>query len=375
MDIPFEYRNDMIIVNVVFNRIFPLKFIFDTGAENTILSKKEITDFLQVPYEREFKLLGADLQTELTAYLIRNIHIRMKDVVLPRHSMLVLDEDYFRFEEVSGLEVHGILGADVFRGLIVKINYERRVITLINGKNFKPPRGYEEVGIDVHRSKAYLNTEIEVLPGKPHKVKLLIDSGAMVPLLLNVETHPTMELPPNVLKGNVGAGLGGFIEGYLGRVSSLHFGNVECKEVITNFQDIAEGADTTVLNGRNGIIGNKVLRRFHLYIDYNGEKMYYKTNKYFKKKFEFDKSGLVVIAADTRLNKFIIHDVLSGSPGDEVGLQSGDQILRMNGTASAFLSLSSIHRRLRKKEGKQVRIVVERGNEKIKVKLKLRKLI
>ena len=44
VEIPFEYVNNFIIVNVVFNRLFPLKFVFDTGAENTILTRKEITD-------------------------------------------------------------------------------------------------------------------------------------------------------------------------------------------------------------------------------------------------------------------------------------------------------------------------------------------
>ena len=44
VDIPFSYRNDLIIMDVVFQNVFPLKFIYDTGAEHTIMLHKEITD-------------------------------------------------------------------------------------------------------------------------------------------------------------------------------------------------------------------------------------------------------------------------------------------------------------------------------------------
>ena len=40
IDIPFEYTNNFIILTVHFNGLLPLKFIFDTGAEHTILSKR-----------------------------------------------------------------------------------------------------------------------------------------------------------------------------------------------------------------------------------------------------------------------------------------------------------------------------------------------
>jgi hypothetical protein len=376
IDIPFEYRNGLIIVDVTFNYFFPLKFIFDTGAENTILARKEITDLIQVPYEREFTVLGSDLKTELKAYLVRNIHFVISEKgVIPKHSLLVLEEDYFRFEEIAGLEIHGILGADVFRGMVVQINYERRLITLMRKHKFSPPRNYEKVPIEVFRNKAYLQTELSIQPGAPRSVKLLLDSGAMLSLLLTMDDSTGLTLPPDVLTGQLGAGLGGFIEGYLGRVAKINFGETECREILTNFMEVPENADTTVLNRRNGIIGNKLLRRFHLIIDYPGEVLYFRPNKSFDKEDEFDKSGLVTIAADIRLNKFLIHDVLEASPAQEAGLRKGDFIVRLNGWPASFLTLEQINRKLRKKEGKRIRMVIKRNGERLKFRFQLRKLI
>ena len=375
IEIPFEYKNGLMVVDVMFNRFFPLKFIFDTGAENTILAKKEITDLLGIPYEREFTVMGSDLKTELKAYLIRDIHFEMGPATTPRHAMLVLDEDYFRFEEVAGLEVHGIIGADAFRGMVVKINYERKLITLTQKDRFHPPKGYGQTPIEVFRNKAYLETELWIQHGKPRKVKLLLDTGAMVSLLLNTMDGDSLALPPNVLSGQIGAGLGGFIEGYLGRVSKIKIGETECRELLTNFQEVSEVSDTSILNGRNGILGNRLMSRYHLVIDYPGGMLYYKPNKKFKTKDEFDKSGLVVIAADVNLNKFLVHDVLKGSPSDLAGVEKGDRILKINGIPAGFMTLGAVHRKLRKKEGKRINLMVKRNGERLKFRFVLRKLI
>ncbi|HFA48283.1 MAG TPA: PDZ domain-containing protein [Bacteroidetes bacterium] len=373
--IPFEYENNMIIVDVMFNRVVPLKFIFDTGAENTILARREITDMLNVRYRREYKLLGSDMKTELTAYLVRGIHFKVENLVMPSHSMLVLADDYFRFEEMTGMEIHGILGADVFRNLVVRINYEKREITIKKRKNFKPPKGYMSLPIEVKRNKPYIKVPLRISSDSISDVKLLLDSGATLSLLINMDTKPGLHLPPNTLKGNVGAGLGGFIEGYLGRVSSLQLGGYEMKEIITNFQDLSESVDTSLLNGRNGILGNQILSRFDVIIDYPKEVLYLKANKKFNKKFEFDKSGLIIIASGKKLREYTIHEVIPGTPAAEAGLQKGDKVTRINGRPPGWTTLPTINHILRKKAGKKIKMTVKRNGKKIKVKFYLRELI
>ncbi|MCB0614677.1 MAG: clan AA aspartic protease, partial [Phaeodactylibacter sp.] len=130
IDIPFDYVNGFIIVNITFDQAFPLRFIFDTGAEHTILSKREITDLLNVNYLRRFPIIGADLSKELYAYLVQGIEIKVGNIIAKNRSVLVLEEDYFRFEEYAGIDVQGILGSDFFRRFVVKINYSRHVISL-----------------------------------------------------------------------------------------------------------------------------------------------------------------------------------------------------------------------------------------------------
>ncbi|MEZ4957513.1 MAG: aspartyl protease family protein [Saprospiraceae bacterium] len=375
IDLPFEFKNNLIIVDVTLNKLFPLKFILDTGAENTILAKREITDLLNVPYEREFKLLGSDMKTELTAYLVRNVHFKSHDLIVSALSMLVLEEDYFHFEEMAGVEVHGILGADIFRGLVLKIDYRKRVISLTKRQYFNEPKGFTKIPIEIARSKPYLQTNLNIQQDTSIRVKLLLDSGAMVTFIVNTNTHPDLHLPPHILQGKVGAGLGGFLDGYLGRVASLDIGPYKLHGPITHFQDISTAIDTSLLNGRNGIIGNKLLSRFTVIIDYPKEILYLKTNKKFKKSFDYDKSGLVIIAADAKLTSFIVHDVIAGSPAAKAGILSEDNITHLNGIPVSLMSLESITNKLRKKEGKKIKLRVKRDKEIFTFKFRLKKLI
>lgn len=376
VDIPFEYSNNLIIVNVIFQGVMPLKFIFDTGAEHTIISKREITDLLGIPYRREFKLIGSDMSTEISAYLVSGIQIQMSDLLLPNRSMLVLGEDHLDLESVAGVQIHGILGSDIFKRYVVKIDYRKKVISMYSTEYFKAPkRGYEVLDIEVYKNKPYLQDQIQLSPSDSLPVKLLIDTGAALSLLLHTNTDDRLKVPENAVLGKLAFGLGGFIEGYLGRVRQLNFGKYQLNEVLTNYQDLNMNLDTSFLNNRNGLIGNQSLNRFDVILHYPQEKLFLRPNKSYKKAFEFDKSGLIVIATNTGLNTFTVHDIIKNSPAEEVGLQSGDVIKSINWVPSNFFSLEQIIRVFKKKEGKRIRIVVKRDKKRLIFNFKLRKIV
>lgn len=375
-EIPFEYENNFILVDVLFNGVFPLKFIFDTGAEHTVLTKREITDILQIDYNRRFTLLGADLKTELYAYLATGISMKINSIVAMNRSILVLDEDYFKFEEITGINVHGILGADFFRRFVVRINYQKKVITLFDPSEFKEPsKKFEKIPVEIYRNKPYVFSRVTQSVDTSVNVKLLVDTGASVAVMLNASSEGSLEMPGRLISTKIGLGLGGDIEGFLGRLEAYEIGSFEIEGVIANFQDGITVYDSTYLNGRDGVLGNQILDRFEVVIDYIKGGMYLLPNRSFKKKFKYDRSGITIGAGGQKLDVYKVLRIVKGSPAEQAGVQVDDLVLKINGFPSVFYDLPKITKKLKKRPGKKVSLVLLRNDSKIRVSFKLRDLI
>jgi predicted aspartyl protease len=376
IEIPFERQDNFIVLKVLFQGFFPLRFIFDTGAEHTILTKKEITNLLNITYDREITIMGTDMKTQIKAYIARKVQMDIPGLKLVK-DILVLDEDYFKFDQFSGMDVQGILGAETFKGYVIKIDYYKQILTVYDPSVFKPSeyKRFEQLPIETMRSKPYIRLDAQIQRDTPVTLKLLIDTGAALSLLLHTYSTPGLVLPPQVITGNIGNGLGGQIEGYLGRIHSLKIGKHNLGNFVSHFQELTNETDSTYLNKRNGLMGGDILSRFTIILDFHKERAYFYPNRHFKVKFNYDKSGMVIIANGAALNQFTIYDIEKKSPAIEADLRKGDEILSVNYLPAHFLRLSNLNLRFQKKAGKKVRVLIKRDGQKMVKTIVLRDLI
>jgi hypothetical protein len=365
IEIPFQLEQDFIIISLLFNNTLPLKFIFDTGAEQTILTERRITDFLQIEYSREFSVMGADQSTVLKAYLVKGIQLRLDKFQVSNKSILVLDEDYFEFEKFTGLQIHGILGADIFRTYAIRIDYQKKIITLVPHQKFDPPgKNFTQIPIELYRNKIYVRATATLEDKTSLPLKLLLDTGAGLSVLLYTDTHPDLKVPSKIINSQIGFGLGGFLEGYVGRVESIELPPFKFNGVTTNFQELGDLFDSTLTNDRNGILGNQILMRFTVVIDYVRGNLYLKPEKEYQKPFKFDKSGLMLIAGGKYLSDFFVNKIIENSPAEKSGLKPGDRIISINGVPKNFITLDTLTEKLKKRNGKKINLKVDRLGEK-----------
>jgi len=145
--------------------------------------------------------------------------------------------------------------------------------------------------------------------------------------------------------------------------------------MLVNFQNI----DSALLDQeriiRNGIIGNPFLNRYCIIIDYSNEQLYLKARKKHLRPFKFDRSGLTLIASGPELNQYYIQSVRENSPAEAAGAQPGDRIRWAQRWPARFWSLEGLVKLLKKREGKTIRLSVQRGDEKVRLKFELKKLI
>ncbi len=378
VDIPFEYNNNFVIVQIVVNNRLPLRFILDTGAGHTILTDKTVSAFLGLKFERKFQVVGSDLSTILTAHLARGVRLDLSDkVVAPKEDILVLEEDLFKFEEYSGLSIQGILSGNVFSRYIMKINYDRRIITLYDRVHFGKGdlRGFTEMPIEIFREKPYVHTRLTIAADSTAQVKLLIDTGAALPLLLFADTHPMLKPPARAIPAIIGQGLGGSIDGFTGRVKSLELGKFKQEGIVTYFQVLDTIVDTLAANKRNGLVGNTFLNRYTMILDYHGEKAWFKPSKRYEDAFAFDRSGIGIILTGGNHDVYVVHHVLPNSPAEELDVRRGDRILRIGRKHTRWMTLSAIVNKLQGSPGKRITITLERDGQKIKKEIVLRDLL
>jgi hypothetical protein len=361
-EVSFIHENGFILVDVIFNNKLPMRFIFDTGAQNTILFDKIFADFTAVKYDDKIRILGSDLSGPIIANIGRDVSLGLSDLPKVKRDIIVLDEDYINIQEVVGAEVHGILGTDYFKNLLIEIDYIKSKIKFHNPDLFEYThlQNFEKIKADIYKNKAYLLSTVTYSGKTPIKAKVLLDTGASVSLLLHLSHNENIVLPEKTITGVLGKGLGGNLEGYIGLISNFQLASFKFDNLISNFQDI----DTTMIDMddvyRDGILGNSLLSRFHIFIDYRKEYLYLKPNRNFKNEFTINKSGLNLIATGKDLNEYVVTDVLENSTGDEAGILKGDVIYSVGPWYNKRSNLSRTLDYLSGKENKEVRIEIKR---------------
>jgi hypothetical protein len=370
---PIEIYNNLVVVPVVLNGALPLKFILDTGVRTSILTQKAFTDILNLSYARKYTISGPGGEKLIDAYITNNVSLELPGVTGRGHAMLVLEQDYLELRNYMGTDVHGILGYELFSRFLVKIDYEKKILTLMAPHRFKPGRRYEKVAIRIEDTKPYLTTPVVLADGTQFTAKLLMDTGASHGLMLDPSTDTRIIVPDKRVSSVIGRGLGGEITGKIGRIKMLQLGKYKLENAIANFPDPNSYFDSLKLGrtARNGSIGGEVLSRFKIVFNFSREEIYIRKNHAFKKEFHYNLSGLTVKAKGSKLNVFEINEVRQQSVGDKAGIKEGDIIVSINGMSTSDLNLNLINGFFNLRVGKRLNLVLNRKGERVKTEFKL----
>lgn len=380
VDVPFQFTNNFILIKSVFNKTFPLNFIFDTGAEHTLLFKKEYSDILGLRYDRRIKLIGADQTEEMFALIVRGVPFGLSPTVSYSQDILVLERDFFQLDEITGLYVDGIISSSFFKTYVTHIDYKRRMVSFIQPNAFRyNTRKYTKVPMEVNNGKVYVKGMVTI-QNKKIPVRLLMDTGAGLPLLLYSDTHPEFAPPSKTIPGRLGKGLGGYLEGHIGKISEFQLETFKFPNIVTSFQKLdslklAESTEGSTKFERHGLLGNQLLSRFDVYIDYQKNMLYLSPIKDLQKEFLVDRSGLEILATGHDLKQFFINSVIPDSPAEQAGLKKGDILKKVSGLNTNLLTLDQIVNSLAKKPGRKIHIVYLRDGREYKTVVVLKSLI
>ena len=192
-------------------------------------------------------------------------------------------------------------------------------------------------------------------------LKLVLDTGASHALSIELDSDPRLQAPATRLPADLGRGLTGVVQGFLGRVPQLKLGQYTLPNVLTSFPNPAD-VHRRIDVPRNGNIGYELLKRFSLVVDYPHQRLLLRPNQSFRDGFEHDMCGIEFMAVGADLRRFVILRVMPNSPADEAGLKPEMELVSINLIPVSFFTLTQLSRMMHSQDGRNLLLLLRRPN-------------
>ncbi|ASO03585.1 aspartyl protease family protein [Arenibacter algicola] len=395
--VKFELVNNLIIIPIEVNGA-QLSFILDSGVNKPILFNLSDKDSIQINNVSEIVIKGLGEGEPINALISSSNLFRIGEVVNTDQQLYVVMDKELNLSPRLGIPVHGIIGYDLFRDFIVELNYSSKYLKLHDPDLYRSKKSSKTrtLPLQIIQNKAYVQGDVLMKNKQSIPVKLLIDSGSSDALWLFEDLDRGLGVPRDNYVDFLGQGLSGSIYGKRTKIDGIKLAGFLLKDAKTAFPDLQYFNSMTTFGDRNGSLGGEVLKRFTLVFNYGNSTLSLRKNTLFNKPFDFNLSGIDIqhngmryisesiadvngaVLADsgksfgdvqilfenmTRLSmvpEIIVSGIRAGSPGHEAGLQEGDVILAVNGKKVHHYKLQQILQMLNDKEGKRVKVLIER---------------
>lgn len=363
--IPIQIVNNHIYGEAKVNGKGPFVFIFDTGGSDVVTPP--IARELGLKPEGNLAGTGAGEGVMETGF-VNGLELSIGNATLKNQQFLVMPLD--KFGDIEGVPLPGMVGYEAFRRFVTRIDYGAGTLTLIDPTKFDPRSAGTPVKFVFNDHIPEVNGTIEGIPAK-----FDIDTGARSELTITkpfAETNGLRATHPKGVEAVEGWGVGGPSTGYVTRIDDVTIGDVKVGPVVGSLANQDKGAFSGADFSAN--VGGGVLKRFVITFDYNNRIMYLKPRPEAADDIgTYDRAGLWINLAGPG---FKVVSITKSAPAAEAGLQEGDLIVAVDGTAATGLKLPDVRKRLRTgAPGTAVIFTINRGGTLKDFKVILRDLI
>ncbi|MFS8083570.1 MAG: aspartyl protease family protein, partial [Ginsengibacter sp.] len=319
--IPFkQLTGGVILLQAKFNNIeTPLNFILDTGSGAISLDSATAVEF-KIPHEPSGRVVGG----------IAGIHevdySRNNSLILPQLRVDSLDffiNNYEILTSVYGIKIDGIIGYSFLKRYIVKVNFDSSYLQIYKPGNIIYPRG-----------GAVLRPLFSALPILRLYVKdqrsiesnFYFDTGAGLCFLMTSRFQKDSLLLKKKRKPVYiqVQGLGGRRQMQLTIINNLQIGPYRFRQVPTNILD--DEFNVISYPSVGGLIGNDLLRRFNLILNYPQRQIHLLPNSHFHDGFDYSYTGMSMYYLEEG-GEIYLDEIIKNSPAYKAGLKKDDVVM------------------------------------------------
>jgi hypothetical protein len=362
--VPFKLINNHMYIEVKLNGRGPYELLFDTGGSNVITPT--VARELGLKLEGAVQGRGAG-EKSMDVSFTKIERMEIGGAVLDRQSFASIPLE--SFGDIEGKPITGIFGYEVFKRFVVRTDYERNQIVLIEPNGFAYQGPGKRVPFELKETIPIVAGDIDGIPGS-----FQLDTGSRSTLDLMtpfVAKNNLISRYNPKLQGVNGWGVGGPARSWIVRGRRFTFGGVSVEEPVVAFSQATAGAMAETYTAGN--VGAGVLKKFNIVWDYPRHQIFFERNNHYNERDVFNRAGLW---ANLGGGGFVVIDVYAGSPAAEAGLKAGDQIMAIDGKAAQReLSLPDFRARMKEAVGTKLTLDVVRGGQKLQIVVTLRELV
>jgi hypothetical protein len=274
--------------------------------------------------------------------------------------------DYDILTSVYGDRIDGIIGYSFFSRYIVSIDYDNSKVNVYSKGYMKYPKGgylLKPTIVDLPVQGAMVRDALDI------NSRFYFDTGAGLCLLLSSDfvSDSALLIPKRRQLNTQGEGLGGKTDMKLTVIKELKLGPYKFREVPTCIFD--DEYNITSYPYLGGLIGNDILRRFNVTLNYDRHEIYLLPNTHYRDPFDYSYTGLGIYWINGQVR---VGDVMKGSPAEKAGFHVDDVIMAMD---NAFNKTIQVYKALLQNAGERVRVIVMRSTGLQELSLRVRSIL
>lgn len=274
--------------------------------------------------------------------------------------------DYDVLTSAYGEKIDGIIGLSFLARYIVAVDYDSLKISVYTKGTIKYPRG----GFLL---KPLINTipilGANIRDNRSLTSRFYFDTGAGMCLLLSADfvSDSNFIKPKRKWYATQAEGLGGKAPMKQGVIKQVQVGPFKFRNVPTYIFD--DEYNVTAYPALAGLIGNDLLRRFNLIINYERKDIYMTPNSHYKEQFDYSYTGLGMYVVDGEIQ---VVDIMPESPAEQAGFKEGDVIMAV---ANNFSNNIQTYKNLMQTPGERLKVLVLRKEGPVVLTLKVKNIL
>ncbi len=336
----------------------PVRMMFDSATAETYLFADK-ADALGLKRDGKASRIGVgEVPYEIS--FARGVSVGLGGVELAHQTLVVRAKP-------PRPPADGLIGFDILTRYVVGIDYERPALTLYDPRCDQAGPGRTIVPLTFEQDPRVpsIRGRLTMPGGKPVDGTFHVDTGAGWTAFF----YRTFWEPHGLL-GRARAisirdtGGSGPVTTKMARAESVELGGYSVRgPVVGFFQHHQSGA------GWDGLIGNDILRRFRVVLDYSRRRLILEPNGHladpFRPNLTANWTGFV---ATDRKTEYLVTEVLDDSPASRAGMRAGDAVVAIDGRPIASITDDEWFPLLQQ-EGRTLVFEVRRGQESLKLPL------